>query len=120
MKDPDMRPSAQACIPYMNMFQAGFIVAADERDFAEILEACSMPSILAETIERDILTAFISGTLDQWKTAVLRACVKTARREVRHTFNLVYGEFNKVGLASLFEAKKTYGQDQTFYLEYNG
>jgi len=119
MNEPDLKPSASACVPYMNLFHAGFIIAADERDMAEILAVCGLPCVMVETVERGICTAFVAGCLSQWKTAILRGCVKTVTRETRHTFNLIYSEFNKLGLAPLFEARKVERPDNTFLLEYH-
>ena len=118
INEPDLKPSAASCVPYMNLFHAGFIIAADERDMAEILAVCGLPCVMVETVERGICTAFIAGTLSQWKTATLRGCVKSVSRETRHTYNLIYSEFNKIGLAPLFEARKVERPDHTFLLEY--
>jgi hypothetical protein len=119
LKEPRLRPSPGACVPYLNLFHAGFLIAADERDFAEILEIAGMPCVLTETETRGISTAFVAGTLAQWKTAIIRGCVKTATREARHTYNLIYNEFNKLGLAPIFETRKTpMTGDTTFLLEY--
>lgn len=118
LNEPKLKPSAQACVPYTNLFHAGFIMAVHERDMAEILSICGMPNVLTESVERGISIAFVAGTLAQWKSACLRGCVKDATREARHVFNLIYGEFNKLGLAPLFEARKVERNDQTFLLEY--
>lgn len=118
IKEPGIRPSAASCVPYLNMFHAGFLIAAYERDIAEILEIAGMPCILVESVARGVCVVFIAGTIDQWKTACLRGCVQTVTREARHTYNLIYSEFNKIGLASVFEARKTEKTDNTFLLEY--
>jgi hypothetical protein len=86
---------------------------------AEVLEIAGMPAIVTPSVERGISVAFIAGTLSQWKTAVLRGCIPTVSREARHTYNLVYAEFNKLGLAPIFEAKKIQRNDHTFLLEYH-
>jgi hypothetical protein len=119
IKDDKLRPSAAATVPYINLFHAGFVVASHEYDMAEILEITGMPAIVTPSVERGVSVAFIAGTLLQWKQAVLRGCVATASREARHTFNLIYSEFNKLGLAPIFEAKKTERNDHTFLLEYH-
>jgi hypothetical protein len=101
------------------MFHAGFLVAAEERDCAEILELAGMPSIRVETVERDIYAMFISGNLTQWRDAVLRGCQSNARRETRHVYNQIYTKFNDMGLAGIFSVKsKPHPRDHTFLLEY--
>lgn len=119
IKEPDIRPSAKSVIPYLNLFHAGFLIASHERDIAEILEITGMPAIMVESVERSISVVFIAGTLQEWKTAILRGCVPTATREARHTFNSLYGEFNKLGLGAMFEARKVERNDNTFLLEYH-
>jgi hypothetical protein len=119
MKTPDVKANAEAVRPYMNLFHAGFIIAADERYCAEILELASMPSIMIPSIERDVSVMFISGTLSQWREAILKGCQKEVSRESRHTFNMIYTEFKNVGLAGAFSFKsKDHTRDQTFLLEY--
>ena len=120
MNEPNLKPSAQSCVPYINLFHAGFVIATHERDMAEILSISGMPNVMVESdTQRGVSVAFIAGTLAQWKSACLRGCVKDATREARHTFNLVYAEFNKLGLAPLFEARKVERNDHTFLLEYH-
>ena len=118
LKEPDLRPSGSACRPYSNLFHAGFLVAADERDMAEIFEIAGMPCIMVDTVQRGLRMAFISGTLDQWRAAVLKGCLKETSTEARSTYNRIYGEFNKLGLVDIFEAKKKESSDQTFLLEH--
>lgn len=118
LKNPDAK-SANDIKPYMGMFHAGFIIAADERDWAEILEIAGMPSIMVESVERGLNAGFIAGTLLQWQAAILRGCQKEVSREARHTYNLIYTEFKNLGLASAFSFKsKPNNRDQTFLLEY--
>lgn len=118
MKTPTSKTSEEIA-PYVNLFHAGFLIAAEERDCAEILEFAGMPSILVETIERGIFAMFISGSLTQWRDAVLRGCQSTARRETRHVYNQIYTKFKDMGLAGIFSVKsKPHPRDTTFLLEY--
>lgn len=118
IKNPEAK-SAVDVKPYLGMFNAGFFIAADERDWAEILELASMPCVMTTSVERGINVGFISGTLLQWQAAILRGCQKEVGREARHTFNLIYTEFKTMGLAPAFEFKsKPHQRDHTFLLEY--
>jgi hypothetical protein len=118
MKTPESRTSEDIA-PYLNMFHAGFLIASEERDCAEILELAGMPSIRVETVERGIFALFISGSLSQWKDAVLRGCQSNARRETRHVYNQIYTKFKDMGLAGIFSVKsKQHPRDNTFLLEY--
>lgn len=114
----DVKASAASVIPYMHLFHAGFIIAADERDCTEILELASMPSIVTPSIKRDISVMFIAGTLTQWRDAILKGCQREISSEVRQVFNSVYTEFKNIGLAGAFNFKSTEGRDRTFILEF--
>lgn len=106
-------------ISYMSLFNAGFTMAVDERDAAEVLEICSMPSLLVESQARGVMVLYICGTLTQWAEAVLKGCKPSVEREVRQVFNLIYGEFKKIGLTELFKVNQIASKkDRTFYLEH--
>lgn len=118
IKNPSAR-NAEDVKPYLDMFHAGFLVAADERYWAEILEIAAMPCVVAPCIERGVNMGVISGTLSQWANATLRGCQKEVSREARHTYNLVYSKFRNLGLAPAFSFKsKPNSRDHTFLLEY--
>jgi len=119
IKDSDLQPVAESAIPYLHLCSAGFMIAADERDFAQILEVGSMPCVLEETLTRGLSIGYMYGTMLQWKQAVLRGCHKTATEQVREVYNKVYGEFKTIGMASVFEARQKQTPTGTFYLEYH-
>lgn len=118
IKSSDIRASAESCKPYLNLFHAGFLVAADERDFSEILEIAAMPSVITETVERGYSIGFLAGTLSQWKEALLRGCQQIVSKEVRHTYNQIYREFKNAGLSNVFDFNQIQQRDETFLLEY--
>jgi hypothetical protein len=118
MKNPQAK-AVEDVRPYLNLFHAGFIVACNDRDAAEVLEVAGMPSVVVETVERGYLALFISGTISQWRSAVLRGCQPEVSRGTREVYNGVYTKFKSLGLAQLFNAKsKPSRRDQTFLLEY--
>lgn len=118
LKDKEAK-TADDVKPYLAMFHAGFLIAADERDWAEILELAGMPCIMQESVERGLFVGFIAGTLSQWRDAILRGCQKETSREARDTYNKIYTEFKNIGLASAFSFRsKPHNRDHTFLLEY--
>jgi len=119
IKDPEAR-SAEDLRPYTNLFHAGFVLAADERDCAEILEIAGMPSLMVDTVQRGLSMLFLSGTLTQWREAVLRGCQKEVTREARQAYNQIYTKFKNLGLAGLFSvrSKQSPRDDGTFLLEH--
>jgi len=74
IKDPHIKASASATLPYIDLFHAGFIIGALEYNMAEVLEIAGMPTIMVDSVERGISVAFVAGTLIQWKQAILRGC----------------------------------------------
>lgn len=119
MKEPDVKLTAAAVKPYLNLFHAGFIVAADERDFAEVLEVAGLPSVMVDTLQRDTRCAFITGTVAQWRDALLRGGVSTVGSSTRHIYNDIYREFSRLGLAPAMELTVTQERpDRTFLIEH--
>ena len=52
-------------------------IGADERDMLEILQLCAgMPFVAVETIVRGVQAAVVTGTLSQWRDAVVSGCSK--------------------------------------------
>ena len=118
MKNPQAR-TAEDARPYANLFHAGFIVACNDRDAAEVLEVAGMPSVMVETVERGYLALFISGSIAQWREAVLRGCQPEVSRGTREVYNGIYTKFKSLGLAPLFNVKsRPSRRDQTFLLEH--
>ncbi len=75
------------------------LVAADERDMQDILELCSgMPYILAETVARGVQAAVITGTLAQWRSAVISGCQPYVDALTRGLFNHIMSLFEAVNL----------------------
>ena len=118
MKDPQAK-AAEDVRPYVNLFHAGFIVACNDRDAAEVLEVAGMPSVMVETVERGYLALFISGSIAQWREAVLRGCQPEVSRAAREVYNGVYTKFKSLGLTPLFNVRsKPSRRDETFLLEH--
>lgn len=118
MKNPHAK-TVEDTRPYLNLFHAGFIVACNDRDAAEVLEVAGMPSVMVETVERGYLALFISGSIAQWREAVLRGCRLEVSRGTREVYNGVYVKFKSLGLATLFNVKsKPSRRDETFLLEH--
>jgi|GEM_PF-3363368 len=119
IKNPQAK-TAEDTRPYANLFHAGFLIACNDRDAAEILEVSGMPSVMVETVERGYTALFISGSVAQWREAVLRGCQPEVSRNTRQVYNSVFTKFKSMGLAGLFNVKsKPSRRDQTFLLEYN-
>lgn len=122
-KDKDTHPHLGPVSPHFNLFHAGFLIAADERDMTEILELTGMSYTRTETLSRGIEAAVISGSLIQWRDAVKLSCSLAGPRPsrgVRHAFNSVYNILINNGMQSLFAGFQiTNLPDKTFLLKHN-
>lgn len=93
------------------------LIGADDRDMQDILQCCAgMPFIATETIIRGTQVAVVTGTLAQWRDAVVSGCVAGIAPTVRHCFNKLYGLFCSVGLKVWGEFHTHQTPDKTFLL----
>jgi hypothetical protein len=95
------------------------LIAANEQDLMDVLECCSsMPFTTADTVVRGIRAAVITGTLSQWKTAVISGCHKTTEPSVRFLFNKILSLFEATNLGVWSDCKRrTHREDNTLLLE---
>ena len=94
-------------------------IGADERDMLEILQLCAgMPFVAVETTVRGVQAAVVTGTLSQWKDAVVSGCAKGVPTPVRHCFNKLHGLFTAAGLNVWGDYRTREAPDHTLLLEY--
>lgn len=63
--------------------------------------------------------AVISGTLAQWREAVIVFCQRDTPRELRELFNEVKRMFDSIGLSDLWHDYRRQGlPDETYFLEF--
>jgi hypothetical protein len=75
------------------------LVVADERDMQDILECCSgMAFVITDTVARSVQATVITGTLSQWRDAVISGCQFAVEPSVRALFNRVLSLFESVNL----------------------
>lgn len=92
-------------------------IAADERDMLDILQLCSgLPFVVAETIARGVQAAVVTGTLSQWRDAVVSGCRQGIPTPVRHCFNKLHGLFIAAGVNVWGDYTPRSTPDQTFLL----
>jgi hypothetical protein len=93
------------------------LVAADERDLLEVLECCAgMPFVQTDTLARGIQIAVVTGTLAQWRDAVISGCQAETEVSVRALFNTILARFEQARLKVWDDcARKQVGP--TFLLE---
>jgi hypothetical protein len=91
-------------------------IGADERDMLEILQLAGMPFVVVETIVRSVQAAVVTGTLSQWRDAVVSGCSKGVPTPVRHCFNKLHGLFIASGLNVWGDYTPRSTPDQTFLL----
>jgi len=117
MRDP--QAPAELVPKYLNHAAFSVLVVATEPDMLDILEcASSMAFVTAETTVVGVLAAVITGTLAQWKNAVLSGSVSDTQPAVRFLFNRIHGLFCDDGLNVWTDFRRREARDQvTYYLE---
>ena len=95
------------------------LVAVNERDLVDILECCSSMSFtVADTIVRGIQAAVVTGTLSQWKIAVMSGCHESTEPSVRFMFNKILSLFEADNLGVWGDCtRKNHQEDNTLLLE---
>ena len=93
------------------------LLAAAERDMQDILECCSgMPFVIADTVARGVQAAVVTGTLAQWRDAVISGCQHSVEVTVRALFNKILNLFEAVNLNVWRDCNRK-PAGQTFLLE---
>lgn len=111
------KPGVQAASEIYDLNSVSCLIIADERDMPDILETAAIPYALTETKMRGIQSAFVSGTLRQWRTAILRGCSKGVPTPVRVCYDTIYLQFRSIGLGPMFNRSQRDMGDNTFLLE---
>lgn len=112
--------SAPVGLPPHLMTHVSFsvLVVADERDMQDIMEICSgMPVVITDTVARSVQAAVITGTLSQWRVAVVSGCQFTSEHGVRALFNKVLSLFEAVNLNVWKDCDRKPAGGSTFLLE---
>jgi hypothetical protein len=95
------------------------LVLADDQDMLDILACCSgMPFVVADTLARGVQVAVITGSLAQWRDAVVSGATKDTEASVRVCFNKLQGLFTDEHLNVWTDYRSKQAPDQvTFLLE---
>jgi hypothetical protein len=96
------------------------LMMTDERDLIDILEASAgMPVVVTETLARNVMLALVSGTLAQWRDAIVSGSTREAEYNVRQTFCQIKSLFEQAGLGKVWKDYQSKPlEDNTFFLEY--
>jgi hypothetical protein len=93
------------------------LITADERDMQDILEYCSgMPFVITDTVARSVQVSVVTGTLAQWRSAVISGCQPTVEPTVRMLFNRIVSLFESVNLNVWMDCERK-SEGPTFLLE---
>lgn len=115
-------PQAPAGLPPTLLTHVSFSVltVSSDADMMDILEACSgMSFTYAETKMRGMLIAVITGTMQQWRDAIVTG-TKHQQATIRAGFNQLHDLFVQAGLCSIWNDYEQKPQDDGTYvlLEY--
>ncbi len=94
------------------------LIAIDDREMLDVLTCCSkMPFVVADTVARGIQAAVITGSLSQWRRAVLSGCRMDAQQPVRELFNRILTLFEAACLDVWADCRRREGPGNTLLLE---
>lgn len=94
------------------------LLLVDERDLLDIIEASpGMAIVTADTLARSTMLAVMTGTLAQWRDAVISGAKQDAQFNVRSCFCDVKTLFEQQGLMVWKDIPVKPLSDNTFFLE---
>ena len=93
------------------------LIGAEEGDLGDVLELCTgMAYTTADTKMRGVRIAVVTGTLAQWREAVIAGCSESQPTSVRHCFNCLHTLFVRRDLDVWSDYQPRAARDQTFLL----
>ena len=115
MRDPkakvELSPKLLAHVSY------SLLMVVDGVDVLPIMECASnMPFVSVETTMRNVWLLVITGTLLQWKTAVIAGSSLDVDSSVRFLFNKIQGLFQEEGVNPWTDYRQRQAPDQVTYL----
>ncbi len=94
------------------------LLIASDRDLLDALQYCAgMPFVAADTIARGVQAAVVTGTLAQWRDAVISGCQAKVEPTVRILFNKILGIFESNNLRVWNDCTRKQSTDNTLLLE---
>jgi len=94
------------------------LLATSERDLLDVLGYCAgMPFVAADTVARGIQATVITGTLAQWRDAVISGCQPEVQGSVRALFNKILSIFEAANLNVWVDCTRRQSKDKTLLLE---
>lgn len=95
------------------------LIVADEPDVLDVMECTGgIPFVTTETIARGVLLAIMSGSLAQWKLAIVAGSTPEMPSSVRYAFNQIQKQFQSEGINLWADYRQRQAADQvTFLLE---
>lgn len=97
------------------------LMVADERDLLDILSiADGMHFLVADTVSRGVMAAVLTGSLNQWQSAVVQGMSKSVETNVRASYGKIMRLLEGEGLSDVWRDYHTKpSADHTFLLEHH-
>jgi len=108
----DMEIDLTTAVTYVGVMAAGF--REDVENF--LVYTRGMPICPTERCRRGTWCVIVSGSLDQWKTAIVDGCRSFG--DVQSAYNQLFSRFTNLGLGYLFQDYKTVDRGNQFLLEH--
>jgi hypothetical protein len=118
-RDRDARVGPELNLTFISHLSFSVLVVADERDMRDTLECCSgMSFVTADTVDRRVLIAVITGTLAQWRDAVAAGFKREAAPSVRAGFHKIHNLFLVLNLDVWCDYNVRQAGDGTLFMEH--
>lgn len=96
----------------------GFFVVAPTDDINVIRLKSDLGIATAKLQLPGYSVAIITGTLEEWRTAVINCCIERVSSSIRLIFNEILMHFERIGLHRIWlDYSKVKSKDNTFYLK---
>lgn len=96
-----------------------FIILADRETVFELIQETRLSVTSVESLSRGVRFGIVSGTLEEWRTAIINCCSLTCEPELRAFLSKVFPFFERDGLGLLWsEYLKRTHTDGTLLLEW--
>jgi len=106
--------------PWLRHFSLSFMVVSSTTTILFFAETTSLDVLSAPAAEDEGRVAILSGTLADWRDAVIICCNPDVPKRLRLLFNTIKRAFDQLGLNDIwFEYRAKDLHDDTYCLEYS-
>jgi len=105
--------------PWLRHSFYGFLIHTSGTTILDMAESTDLEVLSTSSLDKGMRAAIVSGTLAQWRDAVIVCCGANSKERTRRLFNLLKGFFDQLGLSEIWSEYTVINlPDKTYALEY--